>query len=161
MKKVERLPERTMDECGDGERAAALWLPIASAPTDGTKFLAYQRGEVWRAYGAINPRTGKPYYVRRTHERKDGRTYRQMEVEVDGVWGSRRVLMSEEPDDYEFQWVLWSRGFDFEPTHWTPFPVASGAAESSPRQVTRASSRADISSSIQTLSPADRGGQLG
>ena len=43
---------------------------------------------------------------------------------------------------------------------WSPTPeFASGAAESSQRQVTGASSRADISSSSQTLSPADRGGQ--
>lgn len=101
----------------DGE-----WRPIATAPTDGTRFLAYQRGEVWHAYGAINPRLGVPYFVRRAHERRRSATYRMLPVEVDGRLGEHKVILWEGPDNYEFHWVSWSRDFDFQPTHWAPLP---------------------------------------
>jgi len=134
----ESIPERTIDQCG-APKSAAPWLPIESAPKDGTSFLALQDGEVWRAYGSINSKTGEPYFVRRTHERQQGRTYRLMEVEIDGVWGQHRVLTAEEPDDYQFHWVSWSRGFDFAPTHWALLPVTAAREHSLPRQVDEAS----------------------
>lgn len=98
------------------------WLPIENAPTDGTTFIAYQNGEIWRSYGGVHPGTGKQYFVRRVHERHQGRTYRMADLDIDGTRKNYKVLLSEDPDDYKFDWVVWSNNFDFAPTHWMPLP---------------------------------------
>lgn len=113
---------------GPAQKPVEVWRDIKTAPTDRTRFLAYQAGEVFHAYGAVHPKSGIPYFVRRTHERDQSCAYRVMKVEIDGEWSERKVLTQEPSEEYQFHWCCWSRGFDFEPTLWAPLPLRAATA---------------------------------
>lgn len=100
------------------------WLPIDSAPKDGTAFLAVNHdGELWLSkfdkYGRI---------MFRTNQRREPRSF--LIHHIDG----KKLL--EEDEEYAARneawcsdWTYWSRLYEFAPTHWMPLPPPpTGAA---------------------------------
>lgn len=93
-----------------------MWQPIETAPKDGATFFAVQDGEVYVA----SFHDGRLMF--RTHDLREPRTYQIVKVEMDGKEVEASVLIEEGPDVFEHHWCYWTRGFDFNPTHWMPLP---------------------------------------
>lgn len=95
-----------------------VWQPIETAPKDGVEFISLIDGI---PYLAFYDELGR--FIRVTHSSREGfgRTWRIKEI--DGrEW---KTLISEgEPARYEKNQIVWSDGFNFEPSHWMPLPKA-------------------------------------
>lgn len=96
------------------------WRAISEAPKDGTRFLAWQNGEV---YEARFTEENTPRLCFRTHDLFVSERYRIVETLMDGELVKAHVPV-EKPWTEEFQhkWTLWTKGFEFEPTHFMPLP---------------------------------------
>lgn len=93
-------------------------MPFATAPTDGTPFLAVQDREL---YVAKYDQHGRLMF--RTHELRVASVHRIVDAVMDDQLVKAKVPV-EEPwtETYEHNWTIWTRGFDFRPTHWCPVP---------------------------------------
>ena len=98
------------------------WQPIETAPKDGTRFLAAQNGEVYEARYTDDP---KPRLTFRTHFLFVEERHRVITTTLDGRTVEAKVE-TEKPwtETFRHDWTLWTRGFDFNPTHWMPLPEA-------------------------------------
>jgi hypothetical protein len=98
------------------------WQDIDTMPTKpGSEFLVLQDGEIYHARREETP----PYRLLwRTHGVWEPKEYRVQDVEVDGETTKRSVLMHEGPDEFHHNWTIWTRLFEFAPTHWAPLPYA-------------------------------------
>lgn len=98
------------------------WQLIGTAPKDGTSFWALNKdGELWVARYFEEERIAFRFHqlrVSTSHEvikLGDGR-----EARVEN--------MKRHKETWEDRWTLWTRGYEFDPTHWTailPLPVIS------------------------------------
>jgi hypothetical protein len=90
---------------------------MATAPTDGTPFLAYQDGEFYVA----NIVDGRLAF--RTHELVVYERHRIIKAVMDGKLVEANVDV-ELPwvEEFRHDWMFWTRGFDFKPTGWAPLP---------------------------------------
>lgn len=93
------------------------WRPIETAPTD-RPFLAMQDGEIYHAMFSEDRRL-----MFRTHDLWCPSEHRIVDAKMDGKKVEARVLISEGPEQFKHSWTLWTRGFDFAPTHWRPLPA--------------------------------------
>lgn len=95
--------------------SAAQWLPIETAPKDGTDILLYAPAGEWE---------GKPTDARTTvgHWTTEEECRRQ----VGDCGGECRCPEYDHDDPY---WLSWDGGFlpELPPTHWMPLPAAPGA----------------------------------
>ena len=92
------------------------WKPISSAPKDGTEFFALNHdGEIYVAKFTDEP----PRLVFRTHGLREERAYRHHQFN-----GVKMLEPINQPwrEVWEDVWTLWTRGYDFTPTHWMPLP---------------------------------------
>lgn len=93
------------------------WRDIATAPRDGTRFLALNHdGELWVAtydkYGRI---------LFRSNERREPRRF--VIHHIDG----KKLLEEDEEyaranEEWSNHWTIWTRLYEFQPTHWLPLP---------------------------------------
>lgn len=99
----------------------SAWRPIETGPRDGSSFLAYQDGEIFVAKYTTE---SQPRLCRRVHELDTKRQYRCVVAEMDGEPAEALVPINQPwEEEYRHDWSLWSRGFDFKPTHWAPAPT--------------------------------------
>lgn len=85
------------------------WQPIATAPRDGRPFLALNNDMECHVskideYGRI---------LRRSHQQRWSQSFL--------VEAGRKWLESEE-FNFDTHWSIWTRGYEFNPTHWMPLP---------------------------------------
>lgn len=89
------------------------WQPIETAPQDATPFIALNHDrEVWVARiesGRLQFRTNTRFEQMR-HDLRDL---------ADGSKGWVRND-AEYAEEWRNSWCLWTRLYDFKPTHWTP-----------------------------------------
>jgi hypothetical protein len=86
--------------------------PIETAPRDGTTFLALnQDGEF---HVAMIDEHGR--FCRRTHQQRWSQSF--------SIEDGRQILTSEH-FHFDTHWSLWTKGYEFEPTHWSPLPKRS------------------------------------
>jgi hypothetical protein len=108
----------------------AGWMPIETAPRDGTDVLLYAPAGEWE---------GKPTEARTTvgHWTTDDECRRQ----IGDCGGECRCPEYDEIDPY---WLSWDGGFlpELPPTHWMPLPPAPGAAPPPSQDVTETAKRA-------------------
>lgn len=92
------------------------WQPIATAPRKGRFFALNHDGEIWVArYGS----GGQLNY--RTNHLREPRSFGR--VEVNGEVLLREDLQyAEENEHWVSEWTIWSRLYEFKPTHWLPTP---------------------------------------
>jgi hypothetical protein len=95
------------------------WRPIETAPKEhGAQFFAWQDGEVYVVRVGDEPDNR---WAWRTHGRRTESEHRIIDAEMDGKAVKAAVLINER-DIFEHNWTLWTKGFDFVPTHWMPLP---------------------------------------
>jgi len=106
--------------CPQGQCVDLLWRPIETAPQDGTLFLAFQDGEVY--VSRFTP-DRKPRLTYRTHKLMVHSRHRVIDAKMDGQPVKAHVEV-EKPwkEEFRHDWTLWERGFDFNPTAWSPMP---------------------------------------
>lgn len=102
----------------DAGMLAGGWRDISDAPKDGTKFLALNHDrEVWACkideYGR---------FLFRQNGRREPKKFEV--VTVDG----EKLLREDEAfaaanEKWESAWAIWSRLFEFKPTHFMPLPL--------------------------------------
>ena len=113
-------------------RAEFAWHEIATAPKDGTVFLARNHdGEIWVAKFVTNAGTG-PQLVFRTNENWEPRSF--VIHEIDG----KRLLEEDEEyartnEKWHSHWSYWRRGYDFKPTHWMRLLMPPSTSQGEPR----------------------------
>ena len=98
------------------------WQPISTAPKDGRKFLAVNHdGELW-----VSRYTDDGRLSFRTHGRHEPRRF-----EIVNIGGEKLLREDEEyakrNECWRDDWTLWSRLYEFAPTHWMKLPEAPGA----------------------------------
>lgn len=100
--------------------AARGWLPIETAPKDGTDILLYAPAGEWE---------GRPTDARTTvgHWTTEEECRRQ----IGDCGGECRCPEYDHDDPY---WLSWDGGFlpELPPTHWQPLPAAPGAQPAQP-----------------------------
>ena len=103
-----------------------LWKTIDTVPRDGKPFLTINHdGEIWLAKYEIG--AGSPRLCFRTNSRREPRSY--IVHKVDG----KKLLEptnGSEADTWDSCWTIWTRLYEFVPTHWMalpPPPVSDGA----------------------------------
>jgi len=97
------------------------WMPIETAPKDGTIFIAFIDGLPYKAkYDEWGRFT---WYI---HHNRAGRGRCYQKHEIDGK-ELLEILDEGEDDNYEVTGILWSRGFDYQPTGWIPAPPQGAA----------------------------------
>lgn len=102
---------------------AMEWRPIGTAPKNWVEFLALQDNEIYHCRFDDHDRLAF-----RTHALWNPTKHRVINAEMDGKPVKAQVLVEEGHETFEHRWTLWTRGFEFAPTHWQPLP--------SPPQVT-------------------------
>ena len=96
----------------------AEWQSMESAPKDGTPFIALNHDrEVWTAryddQGRLNYRTNSYHEPRRFEIIKhDGEEL----LREDKDFAKRNEC-------WRSDWTIWSRLYEFKPTHWMPLPT--------------------------------------
>jgi hypothetical protein len=104
--------------CVLGLRPDVEVQPIDTAPTDGTPFFAYQDGEVYVGR-ILDDRMSF-----RTHSLFVGEKHEIIDAVLDGKPVKARVPIDEPwAEHFDHSWTLWTRGFEFNPTGWSPIPV--------------------------------------
>lgn len=95
------------------------WQSMETAPKDGTPFNVLDAcGEV---FVARYMEDGRICY--RMHGLRCGEEYRIIDAEMDGKPVKAKVPVNEPwPEIYEHHWVIWTRGFEFQPEKWLPLP---------------------------------------
>jgi hypothetical protein len=92
------------------------WQTIETAPKNGVPFLAWNHdGEVWLAKFTDE---GRLCY--RTNRRFESTTYIERKL-ADGTSAMVRDD-SATVERWSSHWTLWSRLYEFKPTHWLPLP---------------------------------------
>ena len=94
------------------------WEPIESAPRNGARFYALNHdGEIWVArfdqYGRI---------IYRTNQRVEPRKFEVRTVDGE-EWMKEDKQFSADNERWQSSWTLWSRLYEFAPTHWMPLPA--------------------------------------
>lgn len=94
------------------------WQDIDSAPRDGTPFLALNSDfEVWVA--KYEQRHGRLCF-RQNHWRD---SYKYIVREIDGCeWRHYSQDFGRDNSGWTNHWSLWTKGYEFQPTHWLPLP---------------------------------------
>jgi hypothetical protein len=92
------------------------WQPIETAPRDGTPFVALNAD--LECHVAKFDDDGR--MCRRSHQQRFAQTHI--------VRGDDKILKDEQ-FSFDTSWSLWTRGYDFEPTHWQPLPSPPKARE--------------------------------
>jgi hypothetical protein len=92
------------------------WKPIESAPRGCVPFLALNEDR--ECHVAAYDKDGR--LMRRSHQQRFPQSF--------VVEGGKKVLVSE---GFEFNsdWSLWTKGYDFKPTHWLPLPAPPSQEE--------------------------------
>lgn len=96
------------------------WKPIESAPKDGKPLQVWQDGEIYVAKYT----DGSPARLCwRTHQNFEHSKHHLIDAEFEGK-SVKAKLPYDEPwkEEYRHDWTLWTRGFEFKPTHWRPLP---------------------------------------
>lgn len=94
------------------------WQPIETMPREPHRqFLTLQDGEVYQTRFTDDGRISW-----RTHALRCPESYERVEIEHRGQHVEARVYGPPQPEVFEHHWTLWTRGFDFKPTHWMPLP---------------------------------------
>lgn len=102
--------------------AAQGWQLIETLPIayqrNGAQFLAYQESEVYVARYTDEP---IPRLVFRKHGLATYSRHRRIDAEMDGQ-PVKALVEIDLPwrEEYCHDWVCWTRGFEFNPTHWMP-----------------------------------------
>lgn len=101
----------------------SCWQPIETAPRGDVPFLALDAcGEV---FVAKYTEDGRLCY--RMHDLRIGEKYRIIDAVMDGQPVKARVPI-EQPwaENFAHDWVLWTKGFDFQPTRWAELTRPDG-----------------------------------
>lgn len=105
-----------------GALRAMEWRPIETAPKNWVEFLALQDSEIYHCRFDDHDRLAF-----RTHALWNPTKHRVINAEMDGKPVKAQVLVEEGPETFEHRWTLWTRGFEFAPTHWQPLPTPGDA----------------------------------
>jgi hypothetical protein len=101
----------------DTHNAAMQWRDIASAPKDGTPFLALNHDrEVW-----VTRYDDSGRIMFRTHGRHEPRKFTIVKHNGEDLLREDRAY-AEENECWQNNWTLWTRLYEFTPTHWMPLP---------------------------------------
>ena len=94
------------------------WQPIKTAPKDGTPFIALNHDlEVWVAKYDVHGRINF-----RTNERHEPRSFAIRNI--DGMEYLREdKAFAEANECWRNDWCIWTRLYEFDPTHWMPLPA--------------------------------------
>ena len=92
--------------------------PMASAPLDGTPFLAYQDREF---YVAKHDEHGRLMF--RTHSLFVGEKHQVFNTEFEGKIVTVKLPIDQPWEErFDHSWTIWTDGFEFKPTGWSPLP---------------------------------------
>ena len=103
----------------DAAAQAPAWLPIDTAPKDGTAFLALNVDrEIWVARYAAEAR---PRLTFRTNHLRTPETF--IIHEINGKRLLERIESANDVETWDSHWTIWTRGYTFAPTDWAPLPT--------------------------------------
>ncbi|WP_336802390.1 hypothetical protein [Kaistia sp. MMO-174] len=92
------------------------WQPIESAPRKGKFFALNHDGEIWVARFGSGDQLNY-----RTNHLHTPRSFQYVQV------GNEMLLREDEAyaeaeERWSSEWTIWSRLYEFKPTHWAPIP---------------------------------------
>lgn len=90
-----------------------MWQPMETAPKDGTPFIALNHDkEVWVA------RIDDGRLQFRKNERYEPRSFEVLEINGEELLREDKAF-AKENEAWKNQWCMWSRLYEFKPTHWS------------------------------------------
>lgn len=94
----------------------STWQPISTAPRNKVPFIALVGGLPYKAFFDEGGR-----FIRVTHTNKVGMGAEYRIHNINGTELRELIKKGAEPE-YEVSQIIWSAGFNYEPTHWMPLP---------------------------------------
>lgn len=95
-----------------------MWSDLSNAPKDGTPFFALNHDkEVWVAR---YDRDGRIQY--RWNGRHEPRSFEVRQINGE-EWLKEDKQFAKDGEQWVSQWTIWSRLYEFRPTHFLPLPA--------------------------------------